>query len=254
LLTVQYPSTIAPALPQGWSLAEVLLSSSYNGFGTASLKTDVSELSKCVSYFRQIGKTGKIVLMGHSTGCQDVLEYLVGSGASDRAKINGGILQGGVSDREALAEMSPNLEQTVEEVRKLVEEGKGEDALGMKFTQGIYGVAPVTARRFLSLASRGGDDDYFSSDLPDEALQKSLGSLPQDIGLCILVSGSDAYIPEKVDKEALLERWLGFARRSGAKVDGNSVVVEGASHSLNGDPEEVVQRLVKRVVGFLTNL
>jgi len=53
-------------------------------------------------YFRKIGKFGKIVLMGSSTGCQDVMEYLTGANAAKRPRIDGGILQAPVSDREAI--------------------------------------------------------------------------------------------------------------------------------------------------------
>lgn len=72
-LTVKYPTTIAATLvtkAPTWTLAQALLSSSYTGWGTSSLVKDAQELAECVSYFRGI-KTGKIVLMGHSTGCQE---------------------------------------------------------------------------------------------------------------------------------------------------------------------------------------
>jgi hypothetical protein len=38
--------------------------------------------------------------MGHSTGSQDVIHYLTSSSASERPKVDGGIMQAPASDRE----------------------------------------------------------------------------------------------------------------------------------------------------------
>jgi pimeloyl-ACP methyl ester carboxylesterase len=51
------------------SLFESRMASSFNGFGTSSLANDVADVSSLVTYLRSIGKK-KIILMGHSTGCQ----------------------------------------------------------------------------------------------------------------------------------------------------------------------------------------
>lgn len=76
----RYPTTIAKALDPNWAIAEVLLSSSYRGWGTSSLQKDATEIAQCVQYFQSLRPEQKIVLMGHSTGCQDVMEYVVGKG------------------------------------------------------------------------------------------------------------------------------------------------------------------------------
>ena len=49
----------------GGTLTQPLL----NGFGTSSLAEDVEDISALVEYLRSIGKK-KIILHGHSTGCQ----------------------------------------------------------------------------------------------------------------------------------------------------------------------------------------
>jgi hypothetical protein len=78
--TVPYIRTVASALAKAgteqvdikvlrYSVFEVRLSSSFAGYGFASLAKDVMEIDALVRYLRQIGKR-KIVLMGHSTGCQ----------------------------------------------------------------------------------------------------------------------------------------------------------------------------------------
>lgn len=87
-----------------------LLSSSYAGWGTASLTTDVDEIAQLIHYLKIQRPGGAIVLvsslpacipplfwrihtgpstskadadspllkLGHSTGCQDALHYLIG--------------------------------------------------------------------------------------------------------------------------------------------------------------------------------
>ncbi|KAF7854213.1 hypothetical protein EAF04_010510 [Stromatinia cepivora] len=256
LLTVPYPSSISDELPADWSLAQVLLSSAYTGWGISSLKKDAEELSKCVAYFRTI-KSGKIVLMGHSTGCQDVMEYLTGLGHETNAPIDGGIIQASASDREALGqEMDANvLKNSIALAQKMVDAGDGEETLPSSATEGFF-PSPVCARRWLSLTSpnHDGDDDYFSSDLTDEQLKKTFGSLPARSPLCILFSGNDEYVPKYIDKEALVKRWIDIVKKGDGKVDEeNSAVLHGASHNLTKSPE-VVPELVKRVLGFLKGL
>jgi triacylglycerol esterase/lipase EstA (alpha/beta hydrolase family) len=101
--SVSYVYTLASALPSSWSLAQVNLSSAGSGWGIASLDQDVNELSSLIAHFRTQGKQ-KVVIMGHSTGCQDCLHYSASPDKrGDRANVDGTILQASVSDREAIA-------------------------------------------------------------------------------------------------------------------------------------------------------
>lgn len=53
----------------GWSLIQVLTRSSYLGWTIGEVDRDVKDLITLEAYLRrQAGKTGKLVLMGHSTG------------------------------------------------------------------------------------------------------------------------------------------------------------------------------------------
>ena len=260
LLTVSYPRTLAQSLPPTWSLVEVMLSSSYNGFGTSSLSKDAKELGQCVEYFRSLGpnaKERKVVIMGHSTGSQDCMEYAVGEGSAGRPRVNGLVLQGSVSDREALRESMGEEEygRIVELVREHVSLGRGDDIIPA-FREGIkvYGRTPVTAYRwnsFLSAEGPGvGDDDYFSSDLSDERLRETFGKL--GVPLMVLFSGEDEHCPKFIHKEALIERWGRVVKGSGGIVDDdNGGIVRGATHNLEGNCEEVIRDLCRRVCGFL---
>ncbi|KAF2865494.1 hypothetical protein BDV95DRAFT_477272, partial [Massariosphaeria phaeospora] len=212
LLTVHYPATLAAALPPHWSLAEVLLSSSYKGWGTGSLARDAREIAECVRYFRGRRPGGKVVCLGHSTGCQGVVEMVVRGGAGGVA-IDGAILQGGVSDREAWADMSgqPAVDALVATTTALIAQGRGDAILPDKeighnaIVQGFD--APVSASRAHALLAFRGADDYFSSDLSDDVLRATLGCFPATTHVLFLLGERDPYVPEHVDKAALLGRW-----------------------------------------------
>jgi pimeloyl-ACP methyl ester carboxylesterase len=262
LLTVPYPSEIAKSLPGNWIITEVLISSSYKGWGTSSLARDARELGECVAYFKKLRPGKKVVIMGHSTGCQDIMEYVVGTDCENREALDGIILQGGVSDREAWedygkeGEMREQLEEAIRKSKELVDAGKGKDVMspeGNTILKEMGG--PLNAYRAYSLLAKGGDDDYFSSDLSDEHLKTSFGNIGERTPVCFLLGSEDPYVPAEVDRAALLKRWTRIIRTTGGIVDDeDGGVIPGAHHNLDGDPEEVVQDLVKRVCGFLTGL
>jgi pimeloyl-ACP methyl ester carboxylesterase len=262
LLTVAYPTTIASSLPSNWVLAEVVLRSSYNGWATGRLSRDAREIGECVTYFRNLRPGKKVVLMGHSTGCQDIMEYLVGPDAKNQPPIDGAILQGGVSDREAWEHMTKtdeekrSFQEIVDKAKEMIDNGDERAILPVKGNMVAQELgAPITAYRTYSLLFKGGDDDYFSSDLSDEHFQSTFGKIPHTSRLCFLLGSEDPYVPTKINKSDLLQRWTRIIRQGGGAVDDvNGGVVEGAHHNLNGDPEEVVKDLVKRVVGFVEGL
>jgi pimeloyl-ACP methyl ester carboxylesterase len=259
LLTVDYTKAIATRLPPSWSIAEVLLSSSYEGWRFGSLKRDAEELHECVEYFRALKKEGKIVLMGHSTGCQDIMWYLVVS----NGRPDGVILQGGVSDREAWIAISRN-EGKSELYDVLLTKAEELSRSGKRFEpvprDGNFMLKedepPISAYRTWSLLAKGAEDDFFSSDLDDETINHSFGRLAKATPAVMFLLGSlDPYVPDHVSKEALLTRWTEVIRKHGGHVDYyNGGIVPGAHHNLNGDPENVVQDLVGRVVRFVKNI
>ncbi|EFQ93677.1 hypothetical protein CFE70_004790 [Pyrenophora teres f. teres 0-1] len=262
LLTVPYPSQIAKSLPPTWTLSEVLLSSSYKGWGTGSLTRDARELNECVSYFKKLRPGKKVVVMGHSTGCQDIMEYLVGKYHDKREPLDGVILQGGVSDREAWEDFGKegqakqDLADAINTARELVEKGKGSELLSREGNLVLEEMGgPLTAYRAYSLLAKGGDDDYFSTDLSDEHFAKTFGRIPNTTPVCFLLGELDPYVQERVDRAALLLRWTRIIREGGGVVDDeDGGVVKGAHHNLDGDPEEVVEDLVRRVCGFVAGL
>ena len=148
--------------------------------------------------------------------------------------------------------------------REYVAAGRQEDVLPSALT-GTFFSAPICARRWLSLASPGpehdGEDDYFSSDLSYERLKATFGKMgaggrseDERVRISFLYGDEDQYVPKWVDKEALVEGWESFVKEGGGIVDEGSGVVKGANHSLDGVPEEVLQDVVKKVVGFLERI
>lgn len=257
LLTVPYTTSLAKILPESWSLVEVLLGSSYAGWGVSSLDSDVKELSTCVAYFRSLRPRGRIVLLGHSTGCQDVLHYLIS--ADNPPGIDGGILQAPVSDREFMDFfLSPSiLDGCVNMAREYIEDGRGDDVLPIKMTGNLF-QTPISANRWLSLASPGpdhaGQDDYFSSDFDIERMRRTFGKAGSTrTRLSLLCGGSDEYVPPSVDKHALIGKWLTHIKDGGGVIDDDAGIINGASHSLGegGEPTEDLQR---RVLGFIDRL
>ncbi|KAJ5095491.1 hypothetical protein NUU61_004847 [Penicillium alfredii] len=295
LCTVPYVSKLAEALePTQWSVFSTLLSSSYGGWGVGSLDRDVEEIGKCVRYIRNLKATrlpgapsesGKIVIMGHSTGSQDVLHYLyspnplpqrdfdIGLQHLVRPEIQGAILQAPVSDRQAILEMiklapQPNeargaYDQLVSTARRQpYTEDKRDSMLPLNLVAqlGLPGDNPLSARRFLSLASpdspeNPSDDDLFSSDLSDQRLKETFGAIASrgilQTKVIFLYSGNDEYCPAWVDKEKLLQRWKQATEAGGTTWDQNSGVVPGASHNIKDEGQE---DLAVRVLRYLQSL
>jgi hypothetical protein len=294
--TVPYVSKLAEALEEtDWSLFSILLTSSYNGFGTGHLDRDVEELGKCVQFIRDLkadrlpgapSASGKIAIMGHSTGSQDVLRYLhapnplpetnydIGLQYIVRPELDGAIMQAPVSDREAILATVKSAHHQNEAERaydKLVDSAKtqpwtadGSDSIlpmNILAKVGLPGDAPINARRFLSLASpdspaNPSEEDLFSSDLSDKRLKETFGAIGSrgilQTKLCVLYSGNDEYCPSWVNKETLMGRWRQATEAGGAKWDAEtSGVVPGASHNVQ---DEGQKDLIDRVVRYLKSL
>ena len=216
--TVPYVAPLAKALePTDWSVFQVLLSSSYGGWGVGSLDQDAEEVAQCVQFVhRHKGSSGKVVVMGHSTGSQDVLHYLHSPNPLPqqseefqgrlkhlaRPVLDGAILQAPMSDREGLLAMIKAEEGTAQgnEIRAAYDQlvnfaktqpyvtGDGKQKLDailpMNLTAktGFPPDTPLSARRFLSLTSPDSpekplEDDLFSSDLTDQRLQDTFGAV-----------------------------------------------------------------------------
>lgn len=262
LHSVQYPFTIAQSLGPTWSVVTASLGSAGHSWGVSSIARDADEMAKIVAYLRERRPGGKVVIMGHSTGCQDCMEYLVGKNASERPAVDGVILQAPVSDREALEEELPEAfkHEADQLALKMCREKHSTDCMPSRLTKPVYGRMGITAKRWLDVSSpapdHSGADDYFSSDLSVERLRTTFGKIPGNSPLLILYGGADEAVPAKVDKEKLIRTWMDVVKASCGVVDESNGAkpVAGASHNLNDSPEEVVADLVGRVVNFIAQI
>ena len=286
-LSVPYVPVLASSIHQygDWSLMEIQLSSSGLGWGTGDLNRDIEEIGKGVEYVHERVKTkhmdpatishgGKIVLMGHSTGSQDVLHYLSHKPEQERPSIDGAILQAAVSDREGLAMLRGGdkiAQHAYEECirislnSKLATSQSWSHVLPPELTKRLgWPRIHVSCERFLSLTSpfspiRPENDDLFSSDLSDETLSRTFGSVGSS-GLLkssyagrplmlILLSAEDEYTPKTVNKKTLIDRWRLALEDGHAGMVSGSGVIAGASHNVKEHPAQC--DLINRVLDYL---
>lgn len=185
------------------------------------------------------------------------MHYLVSPG--ERPPIDGAIMQASVSDREGIEMLADqnDLKKGAELAQRYVREGKENDVLPDCATNMLF-AAPMSAKRWLSLISPGpehaGEDDYFSSDFDDARLRATFGKIGRTrTPILMLYSGSDAHVPESVDKQLLVDRWIRIIKEGGGVVDQDSAVIPGASHTLKelGQPAKDV---TERVNAFLKRI
>lgn len=245
LLTVPYVANLPPAMePLGYSVVQVQLTSSFQGWGTTSLRQDVAEIVELIRYLKspEGGDREKIVLIGHSTGSQDVMSSLL----AYPDLIDGGIMQGCVSDREAILMGAPieTISQLTEEAKKLCDEGKSQQLLTHEYAKYVFNT-PITAYRWTSLLIPEGDDDYFSSDLSKQALEKSFGKLTKPF--LIAYSGEDEFVPSYVNKQQVIDNWKTVTNpKYWSKHSG---LIRGANHGVNSADSQ--DHLFEMVTGFI---
>jgi hypothetical protein len=180
-------------------------------------------------------------------GCQAIMTYASTEPAPP--PVDGYIMQAPTSDRETAGLLMPQdlLSASLEYAGDLIAKGKEKTIMPASFIPSII-TSPVTAYRWYSLASVGGDDDFFSSDLPTSALQFTFGRL--DKPMLILMSEKDEMVPLTVDKELLLGRWVKAIPEGLASEQ--SQIITTADHELS--EKRVARYFVGLVVEFLKEL
>lgn len=263
LLACSYVEALAAECDtKGWALVQPIISSSYKGYGCSSLSTDVAELAECMAYLNRTRDVTAFAIVGHSTGCQDIVHLLAKAPIEIRRLIRAAVLQAPVSDREAatLEGDAATRDALLKEAQQAIAQGQGSKLL----SEMHYGFVPMTAERFASLVGRGGPDDIFSSDFTDTELVSNLGHLsttgqhdakglatnpvPDHPGLKVLFVHSlgEEYVPPHVDAQLLSRR---FVTAAGAP-DARSLLIDGASHNLS-KPEGAATKFVETVGALL---
>lgn len=252
------------------------------------LGTDIDEIAQAVEYIRKYKEphygAGKVAIMGHSTGSQDVMHYINCPNPRPahpvldkcwepilRTPVDGAIMQAPVSDRESIlwvikngtardspAAMRELVQNAVDDAKRHTYEDKEsvDTTVPLSVTRriGYPSTAPVSSRRFLSLVSpdspeKPSEDDLFSSDLSEARLGETFGMVGMRgllrHKLLVLYSGRDQSVPDWVDKEALLRRWQMATDAGGRQIwDRRSMVIPGASHALSDPDQEEPRRIL----------
>ncbi|CAK7240649.1 MAG: hypothetical protein STHCBS139747_002095 [Sporothrix thermara] len=254
--TTPYIRTIAKHLATadaakglGYSVFELRMQSSFHGYGFKRLTDDVADLSALVKHLKTKLGRDKIVFLGHSTGCQDQMAYAKAMKAGESAEVNAFILQAPVSDRQCLVPyFKPGEhEMTVAATEKMIKEGKEDEIVPREFMPEMI-KAPHSAYRWHSLISFNGDDDFFSSDLPDERLAGDWSQFTKPV--LVLTSEKDECVPATVDVPKNVARWKSFCP-SGLFSE-LSDPIPGAGHTV--DPAESRAWMADRVTSFLKSL
>lgn len=253
----------------GWRIVEVSISSSGLGWGTGTIQRDAEELAKCVHYFKAKRPNGKIVMMGHSTGCQDAF-YLM-TRYIPHPPLDGIILQAPVSDREAFHSLAPTstlltIATTLINTPASPDHPyapRGNTILPIELTSQVFGPhVPITANRWYSLTASPdpitraprGDEDFFSADFPESVVYRyTFGMLkPDSVKVLVLFSEEDEWVSSEIDKEKLVGTWIKVMKEKGVRVDEvRSGVVEEATHDLARVEDSIMADVVGRIKGFL---
>ena len=158
-------------------------------------------------------------------------------------------LQAPVSDRESLTMTPGDHSANISHAQTLLDEQKGDEMMPR-----LAFWAPITAKRFLSLFAKDGDDDFFSSDLTDEELVDRLGhvgNVGSKSGLQLLAANSnkDEYVPSSVDKDLLLKRLVSAMNNNNDETKvAEGLLLETGNHNLSegdGDKERFVEAFGK---------
>lgn len=104
----------------------------------------------------------------------------------------------------------------------------------------------MTRGNALTLGWHSGDDDYFSSYLPDDKVASIWGSVKKPI--LIVPSAQDEFVPKEVDFEKLLANWTSVCPMASDL----SALIPGAGHTV--EPPASQEWLAERVVSFLGGL
>ena len=227
LLSLPYVEKLSSkleSLPNPYSLIQPLLRSSNLQFGWHSIDTDIEDFKALLDYLTK-NRTNleSIILMGHSTGCNDIIHYL--RNEKPHPKIVRAILQAPVSDRQHLCR-NPVIKDQLDYCRKNIET-KNE-----WLPRTLYDL-PVTIERWLSLVEIDSKEDLFSSDLTGEQLKDIYENI--QIPVLWIWSGKDQYVP--VDLKEEVEN---FVRKKLANKPGSAfILLKNADHEVHDEEEQV---------------
>ncbi|CAH7674553.1 hypothetical protein BY996DRAFT_4578395 [Phakopsora pachyrhizi] len=273
LYSVPYLETLTESLSTvNYSLTQVLLTSSYKGFGSVGLEDDVKEIGCLLEYFKRLGKR-RFILFGHSTGCQDIVRFFNPLSGNEKPEdgdqtfegIVGIILQAPVSDREFIIDTlgEQRYRTSLALAKDLVDSGQGQTPIPNEYSDMFSGGKTqfISASRWLTLSSSIKDskdsEDFFSSDASlndDQSMIKNLSNVSKihKVYSMVLLSGKDETMPSSIDKVFHLNRLvnaLTFGSDDGYHLTDIckrfSTILENAGHQVEESKDELCDKVVE---------
>lgn len=200
----------------------IMTGSAYEKFRDSALDLDamVEELGR---------KFSKIVLMGHSTGCNKAVYFL--SRKSNQKKVYGVALVAPVSDIPNIKnELKENFEKVLTIARRMVKQGKDQELLP-------YNLYPYvnTAQRFVSLATYESVEQMFST----KEFQGPLRLFSKiKVPTLIVFGDQDEFV------DVPLDEFLSIFAHNTKNRAFSGTIIKGADHSFSGKEEELARALV----------
>ncbi|CAF1007210.1 unnamed protein product [Adineta ricciae] len=238
LLSLPYISRLNQCLSQlSYSLIQPLFRSSNLQYGWHTIDHDIEDLQSLIDFLiKQRTNLESIILMGHSTGCQDIIHYL--RQGNKHSFLHGIILQGPVSDRQYLSTLSSTQKQLeyCEQNRENIHE----------WLPRCLHDPPITIERCLSLNQINSIEDLFSSDLSDEQLSKIYQQI--DVPNMWIWSRKDEYVPDQIREEA-----ESFVKdKLATKNNSKFVLLEQSDHSVTNEQEQI--HMIENIVQFIRSI
>lgn len=193
---------LAQALGEvGLTLVQYVQRTSYQQYGLHTLQEDCEDLCALLEHLQthRHAPGHCYYLLGHSTGCQDIMVYLR-DGLRPEHRVVGAHCLAPVSDREYHAWAAPAAtEASVGRARAMDAAGRPWELLPRGQNE-----APLSAARALALLAPHGADDFFSLDLDAAharakfpcAAQERLAAHPHFRSLTATCALDDEYVPD----------------------------------------------------------
>ena len=229
---------------KGWGVVQPLFSSSYSGYGTGSLERDSIQISEFILHLREKWSCERVVIVGHSTGCQNAVHFAQYGNPNAVAMLVGIALQAPVSDQES-AQQEPGM---VEFLAWAKSQSQSTAEVDMLMPLEAH-YTPITVRRFLSLFDRFGDDDFFSSYFSPQQFAERLGhlaALPHLKAVLVAYSMSDQYVPKAIDKNRLVDSLVAAIgpKAIALKLDGDHNLLSPADGSAQREFVDALENMV----------
>ncbi|KAK4051448.1 hypothetical protein OIV83_002932 [Microbotryomycetes sp. JL201] len=249
----------------GWTVVELGgMTSAGAGWGASSVLQDAKEIAQCVTYLEQVCNKQKIVLMGHSTGCQDAIAYthLRAQQPSSASEVAGIILQAPLSDREFVLATAPTkvLPLIVTQYPGLTPHpGQTYKDFVDKRLSDLFGTKlGITYERWNSLTSKAESDkitweneDYFSSDMSSKRWRNVFEPIrQQQTPTLVVLGGKDEGYARGMDTANKL--WQKFKDAAEGLLSAHSLINAESDHAVSDDASR--QQLFDAVTRFIKDL